>query len=61
MLLDDRDRIVVGSRFNLTPKDVIDFCSAPFNHGRWAPNGSTVFEIWKWTGEPLQRRQSHGG
>ena len=61
MLLDERDGIVVGARFDLTPKDVIDFCSAPFNHGRWAPDGSTLFEIWKWTGEPLPRRQSHGG
>ena len=33
MLLDDRDRIVVGARFDLMPKAVIDLCTAAFNHG----------------------------
>ena len=32
-LLDERDRIVVGARFDLTPKEVIDLCTAAFNHG----------------------------
>ena len=32
-LLDERDRIVVGARFDLTPKDVIDLCTAAFNYG----------------------------
>ena len=31
MLLDERDRIVVAAR--LTPKEVIDICSAAFNYG----------------------------
>ena len=25
---------------------------------RSGPNGSTVFDTWKWTGEPLQRRRA---
>ena len=32
-LLDERDRIVVGARFDLTPKKVIDLCTAAFNYG----------------------------
>ena len=32
-MLDERNRIVVGARFELTPMDVIDLCSAAFNHG----------------------------
>ena len=33
-LLDERDRIVVGARFDLTPNEVIDLCTAAFNYGR---------------------------
>ena len=32
MLLDDHG-IAVGARFDLTPKEVIDLCTAAFNHG----------------------------
>ena len=27
----------------------------------YGASGSTVFDIWKWTGEPPPRRVSHGG
>ena len=33
MLLDERDGIVVGAGFELTPNDVIDLCTAAFNYG----------------------------
>ena len=33
MLLDERDGIVVGARFELTPKEVIDLCTAALNYG----------------------------
>ena len=33
MLLDERDGIVVGARFELTPNEVIDLCTAAFNYG----------------------------
>lgn len=33
MLLDEREGIVVGTGFELTPKDVIDLCTAAFNYG----------------------------
>ena len=31
MLLDEQDGIVVGARFELTPKEVIDLCRAALN------------------------------
>ena len=32
-LLDDH-RIVVGARFDLTPSEIIDLCTAAFNYGK---------------------------
>ena len=32
MLLDERDGIVVGAGFELTPNQVIDLCTAALNH-----------------------------
>ena len=31
MLLDERDGIVVGARFELSPQEVIDLCTAALN------------------------------